>query len=104
MEVSSISNRVAYLVVKLTERYSLKIIEVYSTTSAHSDDEEEEIFGDISKTLHFTTKAHYTVVMRDFNTKVGVQNCNESIVESYGFGKRNHKEQMLANFLEKEGL
>lgn len=99
VEVSSVSNRVAYLIVKLTERYSLKVVQVYAPTSAHSDDVVEEMFEDISKALHSTTKAHYNVLMGDFNAKVGVQNSSESVVGSYGFGSRNHRGQMLVNFL-----
>ncbi|CAG9134977.1 unnamed protein product [Plutella xylostella] len=36
VEISSVSNRVAYLVLKLTERYSLKVVQVYAPTSANS--------------------------------------------------------------------
>ncbi|XP_046976516.1 uncharacterized protein LOC124542632 [Vanessa cardui] len=104
VEISSVSNRVAYLIIKLTERYSLKVVQAYAPTSTHSDDEVEELFDDISRALHFTTKTHYNVVMGDFNAKVGVQNCSESVVGPHGFGSRNHREQMLVNFLEREGL
>lgn len=104
VEISSVSSRVAYLIIKLTERYSLKVVQVYAPTSAHSDDEVEEMFDDISRALHFTTKTHYNVVMGDFNAKVGVQNCSESVVGSHGFGVRNHRGRMLVNFLEREGL
>lgn len=104
VEVSSVSNRVAYLIIKLTDRYSLKVVQVYAPTSTHSDDEVEDMFDDISRALHFTTKTHYTVVMGDFNAKVGVQICGESAVGSHGFGSRNHRGQMLVNFLEREGL
>ncbi|XP_064076267.1 craniofacial development protein 2-like [Vanessa tameamea] len=103
-EISSVSNRVAYLIIKLTERYSLKVVQAYAPTSTHSDDEVEEMFDDISRALHSTTKTHYNVVMGDFNAKVGVQNCSESVVGPHGFGSRNHRGQMLVNFLEREGL
>jgi hypothetical protein len=75
-------------------------VQVYALTSAHSDDEVEEIFDDISKALHFTTKTHYNVVMGNFNAEVGVQNCSELLVGSHGFGVRNHRGQILINFLE----
>ena len=77
---------------------------MYAPTSAHSDNEVEEMYEDITKALHTTQKAHFNVVIGDFNAKVGVQPYRESIVGSYGFGSRNHRGQMLINFLEKEGL
>lgn len=69
-----------------------------------SDDVAEEMYEDISLALHNTTKTHYNVVMGDFNAKVGVQNGSESKIGPHGFGSRNHRGQMLVNFLEKEGL
>lgn len=104
IEVSSVSTRVAYLVIKLTRRYNLKVIQVYAPTSTYSDDIVEEMYEDISRALHTTTKAHFNVVMGDFNAKVGVQTCSESMLGSYGYGSRNHRGQMLVNFLEREGL
>ncbi|RVE49141.1 hypothetical protein evm_006262 [Chilo suppressalis] len=80
------------------------VVQVYAPTSTHSDDEVEDMFDDISRALHSTTKTHYNVVMGDFNAKVGVQNCSESVVGSHGFGSRNHRGQMLVNFLEQQGL
>ncbi|RVE45805.1 hypothetical protein evm_009555 [Chilo suppressalis] len=104
IEVSSVSTRVAYLIIKLTKRYSLKVIQVYAPTSTYSDDVVEEMYEDISRALHTTIKAHFNVVMGDFNAKVGVQTCSESMLGSYGYGSRNHRGQMLVNFLERERL
>lgn len=103
-EVSSVSNRVAYLIIRLSGRYSLKVIQVYAPTSAHSDEEVEDMYQDINKALHNTTKTHFNVVMGDFNAKVGVQMCDESRVGPHGFGSRNDRGQMLVNFLEQEEL
>ena len=75
VEISSVSNRVAYLVLKLTERYSLKVAQVYAPTSAYSDTEVETVYEDISRAIKCTAKTQYTVVMGDFNAKVGVQEC-----------------------------
>ncbi|KAJ0183213.1 hypothetical protein K1T71_001189 [Dendrolimus kikuchii] len=102
--VNSVSNRVAYLVLKLTNRYSLKVVQVYAPTSAHSDEEVEAMYDDITKAIHGTTSAHYNVVMGDFNAKVGVQKRDEPIIGPYGLGRRNHRGQMLVNFLEMQGL
>ncbi|KAJ0182129.1 hypothetical protein K1T71_002851 [Dendrolimus kikuchii] len=104
VEVNSVSNRVAYLVLKLTNRYSLKVVQVYAPTSAHSDEEVEAMYDDITKAIHGTTSAHYNVVMGDFNAKVGVQKRDEPIIGPYGLGRRNHRGQMLVNFLEMQGL
>ncbi|CAG9133144.1 unnamed protein product [Plutella xylostella] len=77
--------------------------QVYAPTSKHTDDEVELAYEDVSSALRkFTT--HFTVVMGDFNAKLGKQEGGETKVGSHGFGVRNHRGQMLADFLEKEGL
>ncbi|XP_072938889.1 uncharacterized protein [Epargyreus clarus] len=42
--------------------------------------------------------------MGDFNAKLGVQYGDELKVGPFGFGHRNHRGPLLANFLEKEGF
>ncbi|CAG9114637.1 unnamed protein product [Plutella xylostella] len=103
VEIGSVSTRVAYLILRISKRYSMKVIQVYAPTSKHTDDEVELAYEDVSSALRkFTT--HFTVVMGDFNAKLGKQEGGETKVGSHGFGVRNHRGQMLADFLEKEGL
>ncbi|CAH2104255.1 unnamed protein product [Euphydryas editha] len=49
-------------------------------------------------------KSHYSVVMGDFKAKVGIQTGIESSIGPHGYGKKNHRGQMLVNFLESQGL
>ncbi|CAG9121819.1 unnamed protein product [Plutella xylostella] len=103
VEIGSVSTRVAYLILRISKRYSMKVIQVYAPTSKHTDDEVELAYEDVSSALRkFTT--HFMVVMGDFNAKLGKQEGGETKVGSHGFGVRNHRGQMLADFLEKEGL
>ena len=56
--------------IRLTKRYNLKVIQMYAPTSAHSDNEVEEMYEDITKALHTIQKAHFNAIMGDFNAKV----------------------------------
>ncbi|XP_075990326.1 uncharacterized protein LOC142985977 [Anticarsia gemmatalis] len=76
VKIESVSTRVAYLILKITKRYSLKVIQVYAPTSAHSDDEVEAMYEDISRTIH-SSQTYFTVVMGDFNAKLGTRCGNE---------------------------
>ena len=69
--VSSGSSRVAELVLRITGRYQLKIVQVYAPTTSHSDEETDNFYNTIDKILEKQT--HYTIVMGDFNAKVGGQ-------------------------------
>ncbi|XP_026318756.1 uncharacterized protein LOC113229400 [Hyposmocoma kahamanoa] len=104
LEVLSVSTRVAYLVLKLTERYSLKVVQVYTPTSTCSDSEFEDVYEDVGKALHNTTKTYFTVVMGDYSDIVGVRECEESCIGQHGIGRRNPRGQMLVNFLDMQGL
>ncbi|CAG4945202.1 unnamed protein product [Parnassius apollo] len=103
VQIESVSTRVAYLILRITKRYSLKVIQVYAPTSAHSDEEVEEMYEDISKAIH-SSKTHYTVLMGDFNAKLGTRESGELKLGKFGVGQRNRRGQQLADFMEKEGL
>lgn len=90
VEVGSVSTRVAYLVLKITEKYALKVIQKYAQTSIHPDDEVEIMYEDIVKVIS-CTKTSYTVVISTFNAQVGVQDYNKSRIGSYGYGCITHR-------------
>ena len=69
----------------------------------HSDDEVEALYEEISEAIH-TSETYFTVVMGDFNAKVGARNGDELRVGPFGYGQRNHRGQRLVDFMEKEEL
>ncbi|CAK1595319.1 unnamed protein product [Parnassius mnemosyne] len=103
VKIGSVSTRVAYLILRITKRYSLKVIQVYAPTSARPDEEVEEMYEDISRAMH-SSKTQYTVLMGDFNAKLGTRENSELKVGKFGIGQRNPRGQQLADFMEKEGL
>ena len=58
--VSSGNSRVAELVRRITDRYQLKIVQVYSPTTSHSDEETDNFYNPIANILEKQT--HYTIV------------------------------------------
>ncbi|CAG4949690.1 unnamed protein product [Parnassius apollo] len=82
---------------------SPKVIQVYAPTSEHPDEEVKEMYEDISTAMH-SSKIHYTVLMGDFNAKLGTRKNGELKVGKFGIGQRNLRGQQLADFMEKEGL
>ena len=49
---NSISDRVAWLKIKLNKRYTLKIIQVYAPTATSSEEEIETFYDDINKIIN----------------------------------------------------
>ena len=68
----------------------LKIVQVYAPTTSHSDEETDNFYSTIDKILENQT--HYTIVMGDFNAKVGGQtNTSERAKGCFGLGQRNER-------------
>ena len=75
------------------------IIQVYAPTSDHDDDEVEQFYEDITKALE-EHKASYTIVMGDFNAKVGEQQeGEESVLGKFGIGERNRRGETMIEFV-----
>lgn len=88
---------------RISKRYSLKVIPVYASTSTYADGEVEAMYEDISRAIR-APKTHFTMVMRDFNARLGTRNSDEQKGGPLGYGQRNHRRHLLANFLEKENF
>ena len=96
--VSSGSSRVAELILLITDRYQLKIVQVYAPTTSHSDEETDNFYNTIDKILEKQT--HYTIVMGDFNAKVGGQtNTSERATGCFGLGQRNERGDTLVELV-----
>ena len=93
--VSSGSSRVAELVLRIRDIYQLKIVQLlYAPTTSHSDEETDNI---IDKILEKQT--HYTIVMGDFNAKVGGQtNTSERATGCFGLEQRNERGDTLVEW------
>ena len=89
-----LSDRVAELTVCINKRYQLKCIQVYLLTTSYPD-EEIEVYEEIDNVI-INSKAHYNIVMGDFNAKVGPGEIGETCTGSYGIGIRNRRGDMLA--------
>ena len=97
--VSSGNSRVAELVLRITDRYQLKIVQVYAPTTSHSEEETDNFYNTIDKILEKQT--HYTIVMGDFNANFGGQtNTSERVTGCFGLGQRRSQDFFLggANF------
>ena len=97
-EYTSASDRVVMVVIQLSKKYSVKVIQVYAPTSAHGDDEIEEMYDAIN-TLMDKTHTQYTMIIGDFNAKIGRRQSHEStIMGKYGTGHRNERGDRLLEF------
>ncbi|KAG7307782.1 hypothetical protein JYU34_006375 [Plutella xylostella] len=101
--ITSVSTRVCYVNLTLNSRYAVKVIQVYAPTSKHPDEEVETFYEEVEK-AYLENPCHFTIIMGDFNAKVGPPLANETSVGQFGLGTRNARGQTLVNFLEQHQL
>ena len=98
------SSRVASLTIKINTKYYLQVVQVYTPTSTHEDEEVEEFHKEVSKIMG-RNKSCYKIVRGDFNAKVGGhQQGNGAVVGQYGYGERNERRTRLVQFATSENL
>ena len=97
------SDRLAQLTIRINGKYHLNIIQAYLPTSSHEDQEVESVYEDIDN-LITNSKAHYNVIMGDFNANVGLGDPAKSCIGPFGLGSRNTRGDSLINFVESHQL
>ncbi|XP_041471252.1 craniofacial development protein 2-like [Lytechinus variegatus] len=100
----STSDRVSQIILKISKKQTMKIIQVYLPTSSHADEEVDMVYEEIAKLLD-EDKANFTIVMGDFNAKVGKREDNsEMMLGKFGIGTRNDRGDRLLEFASSRGL
>lgn len=104
IKYQAISERVIYITIKLNKRYHLQIIQAYAPTSKAEEEEIERFYEDLTKARQME-KAHFVIVMGDFNAKIGERKQGDTdYVGNFGLGERNERGETLTNYLDKENL
>lgn len=70
--IHSVSTRVIYAIFKINTRYNLKVVQVYTPTTEHTDEEIETFYDDLCTAIS-NNHTHFTVVCGDFNAKLGTK-------------------------------
>lgn len=104
LSLKKISSRVAYLTLRLSTKYTLKIIQVYAPTSSRTDEEVEAFYEDVSLALR-ETNAHFTILCGDFNAKLGLKSDeSETSLGNFGSDGRNERGETMLSFLLQNNL
>ncbi|WKY01335.1 hypothetical protein Q1695_015380 [Nippostrongylus brasiliensis] len=83
-----ISPRIAVLCLEVKDQGNISIINGYAPTSAATDEEKEEFYELLERTVN-DEKSYYEVVVGDFNATVGTNDCDEWRLGPHGSSQRN---------------
>ncbi|KAL1446089.1 hypothetical protein WDU94_009850 [Cyamophila willieti] len=97
-----LSDRVMMLSIA-SENGTINLIQVYAPTADKSDEEIETFYEEIESLLKTTKKHDITIILGDFNAKVG--DCVvDGITGGYGLGTRNDRGDRLIEFCQNEDM
>ncbi|XP_060519748.1 craniofacial development protein 2-like [Cylas formicarius] len=97
-----ISDRVILLQLN-AHPFNVNIIQTYAPTCDHSDEEVELFYMHLDSAMELVNKSDVTIVMGDFNAKVG-NRPREGIVGEYGLGVPNERGDRLVQFCQEREL
>ena len=94
------TDRIISCKIKL-EKESIHLVQVYAPTTSYEEEEIEKFYEDLEKAIH-TSPSYYTIIMGDFNAKIGIKDEKEEIrgMGPHGIGTRNERGERLINFTE----
>ena len=99
------SDRVISCSIKLKDSKPLHVIVAYAPHSGRPDEEVDLFYDDIEKTIDKKKYSH-TILLGDFNAKIGTKEVGEDIncMGEFGIGDRNPRGEILINFAEEQKL
>ena len=100
------SNRIISMNINLIKEGTMTIVQVYAPTQDYSEEDIESFYEDLSKVLQDNRLSEYTIVMGDFNAKIGIKKQDEtfSCIGPFGTGTRNDRGNTLIEFAIQEKL
>ena len=96
LKVDMVSDRLISVKIH-ADPVDLMIIQVYMPTSAHDDDEVDEIYDRIEELVAKEKGKDYVVIMGDWNAVVGEGREGKEIGK-HGLGSRNERGEKLVEF------
>ena len=101
---TALSNRVAYIKLNVSNHCDIKIIQVCAPTTSYEDEIVEHFYEEITTAIQ-TDPCQYTLVIGDFNAKLGKkEEDSENRIGNFGLGERNDRGRQLMNFLEQQKM
>jgi len=78
--------------------YNISLIQCYAPTVTAGDEEIEDFYSMLQESIDNTQNRDITIVMGDFNAKIGKLSNNSDICGIYGLGDQNERGSTLLEF------
>ena len=95
--------RVAELTKCIYKRYQLKCVQGYLRTTSYHEEEVEKVYEEVDNLIK-DNRAHYNIVVGEFNAEVSRGGTRETCTVPYAKDARNRRGNMLVEFAERHKL
>ena len=102
-EIKGVSERIACLKMKVDKNTNLLIIQVYAPTTVAEEKITEEFYKLLEETYE-KEKEYYTIIMGDWNAKIGNEGQKHPNIGKFTIGNTNENGEKLINFMLKFNL
>jgi Reverse transcriptase (RNA-dependent DNA polymerase) len=93
------SDRVTVVVLKVNEKETLAIVQVYAPTSTADDKEMDAFYDDLQKAQTEFSTCTWQITIGDMNSKIGLRNVGEEdFMGQHGYGMRNERGDRMIRF------
>uniref|UniRef100_A0A8D8RFD8 Craniofacial development protein 2 n=1 Tax=Cacopsylla melanoneura TaxID=428564 RepID=A0A8D8RFD8_9HEMI len=92
-----LNSRIIMIKLFLNDKEDVAVIQTYFPTSAHIDDEIEEVYDQLDEVLELVEAKDSLIVLGDWNAVVG-ETKEDNVTGSYGYGRINKRGKRLVDF------
>ncbi len=103
IEMKGITERVGYIKLQIEKGVKLLVVQVYAPTAGAEEDEIKKFYNDLSTVLQ-REREYYTIIMGDFNAKIGGGKTKDNTIGKFGLGERNKRGKELIEFAYRNNL
>ncbi len=102
-EMKGINERIGFLKIRIDNKTKISIIQVCVPTVAAEKEETGKFFGDLERTVQ-ENREYYTIIMGDWNSKVGSKEIDGIVVGKFGWWEGNKRGRDLVEFAAKSNM
>ena len=94
----AINERIIAITIRLNRKYKIQILQIYALTIGYEGKEVQDFYKLLDRAIK-EEKSNATIIMGDFNTKVGTSDDNaEKSTGKFGSGARDKRRESLIEF------
>ncbi len=103
VEIKGISERICYLKMEIEKNLRMAIFQIYAPRMDADKTETEKFYSNLEELIN-QEREYYTIIMEDWNAKIGKIENQSINFNKYSYGKQNKNRESLMEFVTKNNF